>query len=991
MSHALHRFHHVGQQYGNYKVTKAIEIAELSCYLTELTHEPSGAQIVHIGNQDPENVFCLSLQTIPETSNGVAHILEHTVLCGSRKFPIKDPFFAMSRRSLNTFMNALTGQDFTCYPAASQEPKDFYNLLEVYLDAVFHPNLQKNSFLQEGWRLEFANPTDATSPLEYKGVVYNEMKGAMASPNARLNALLNQALFPDITYGYNSGGDPLSIPSLTYEELKAFHQKFYQPSRCLFFFYGNLPLQNHLDVLEKEILKDAPRLPPLPPLPRQPRFTTPRYLKSYYPITPEQESDNKALIAFGWLTCDILDQEAALALSIIEFILLDNDASPLRKALLKSGLCKHVSAHIDTDMSEAPFSIVLKGCQEKDAPLLETIIKMELERIANEGLSLIQVENALHQLEFNRSEITHDQGPFGLTLFMRSALLKQHGADVEAGLHIHSLSDLIRRRNLENPSYFNNLIKKYLCHNTHFVQVILAPSSTLASEEIAQERALLNQIKADLSAEETELLITQAKELMSFQAQQEEVDEDILPKVSLADVSKLPRHFPLQHDTYAHLNIFRHNTFTNGIVYADIIYNLPHIEEEELPYIRLFTNLLPQMGCGPRNYSENLEYIQEHTGGINCVLSFNLQAADPHSFSPSICLRGKALHRKAPKLFNLFFDMLTSVDFTDLVRLKEVISKHILALDNGVHHHSLQYAINLSAASLNFSSRIAYAWYGLEYYHTIKKLELNYQETLPQLSKKLTHLKNTLLCLDKPDIVLTCDGEFYQTIKQQHFYGLDKLPTKPYAKWQPNYAPLHICSQGRITSSPIAFTAMVLKGVPYQHPHSAALQVASFLCTNLVLHSKIREQGGAYGSGAVANAMAGTFYFYAYRDPRISSTLEAFRESIEEIVAGHFEATDLEEAQLEMLQGLDAPVSPGDHGEVAYHHMREGRTNDVRAEFRRRLLNLSKEEVIVAVRAHLLPQLQTSVAVVFAGKELLEMENQLLASRGYAPLKIETI
>jgi Zn-dependent M16 (insulinase) family peptidase len=257
---------------------------------------------MHIATEDPENLFCLSFQTIPDTSNGVAHILEHTVLCGSQKFPVKDPFFAMNRRSLNTFMNALTGADFTCYPAASQVPKDFYNLLEVYLDAVFHPDLKELSFLQEGHRLEFTNPADPQSPLEYKGIVYNEMKGALSSSSARLAEAINQSLFPDVTYGINSGGDPKDIPKLSYKELKEFHQKFYHPSRCLFFFYGNMPLESHLDFIAKHTLDQTEKQPPLPPLPLQPRFKEPVYRTLSYPIAPEEDPTDKALIGLTWLT-----------------------------------------------------------------------------------------------------------------------------------------------------------------------------------------------------------------------------------------------------------------------------------------------------------------------------------------------------------------------------------------------------------------------------------------------------------------------------------------------------------------------------------------------------------------------------------------------------------------------------------------------------------------------------------------------------------------
>ena len=302
----------IDQTYRGFRVTKVFPIPELQSILTELTHEATGAQVMHLSNDDPENLFCLSFRTLPDSSNGVAHVLEHTVLCGSEKYPVKDPFFSMMRRSLNTFMNAFTGSDFTCYPAASQVPKDFYNLLEVYLDSVFHPLLNPLSFYQEGCRLEFSSPQDPESLLEYKGIVYNEMKGALSSSTTRLVEVINETIFPDLTYGYNSGGDPKSIPTLTYEKLRDFHAKYYHPSRCLFFFYGNMPLKGHLDFVAEQVLENAKPLPHLPPLKRQPRFKEPKVKVDYYPISPDEDPKDKTLIALAWLTCHVLDQQDLL-------------------------------------------------------------------------------------------------------------------------------------------------------------------------------------------------------------------------------------------------------------------------------------------------------------------------------------------------------------------------------------------------------------------------------------------------------------------------------------------------------------------------------------------------------------------------------------------------------------------------------------------------------------------------------------------------------
>jgi len=991
MSSHSKKFDRVGYRYKDFEVTKSLEIKELHCHLYELIHLPTSAQIMHIANDDPENLFCLSFKTLPDNSDGVAHILEHTVLCGSKKFPVKDPFFGMTRRSLNTFMNALTGADFTCYPAATQIQKDFYNLLEVYLDAVFHPNLNFYSFLQEGHRLEFAQPDDPSSPLEFKGVVYNEMKGAMASANSRLHEILNEGLFPDLTYGFNSGGEPREIPSLTYEKLKEFHKTFYHPSRCLFFFYGDFPLEEHLDFIDRQTLQHTSKYSQIPPLPLQPRFKAARTIEAKYPISPEEHTEHKTLVAFGWLTCHILDQKELLALSILEVLLLDTDASPLKKALLKSGLCKQVSSYMDTDLSEIPFTIILRGCDPDSGPALKKHLYLSLEKIVSEGIPLEKLENALHQMEIARSEIGGDSGPFGLSLFMRSALLKQHGASPEEGLKIHMLADELRKCNLADPYYFTNLIRYYLLDNSHAVQVILRADKNLGAEERTEERERLDYIQNSLTSEQAAALVDQADKLTAFQAQQEKEDLDVLPRMTLEDVPKLSRDLDLTHERSGVLEVFHHSIFTNSIIYADLVYDLPEIAEKDLPFVRLFAILISQLGSGERNYSENLEYLQAHTGGVGASITFNLNAADHNHFQPSFYIRGKALHRKAPKLFALLKDMATHIDFHDIHRLREVIMKHFTGLQSSLQQNALRYAINLSASCLDVPSKIANDWYGLNYYWKIKEIAENFDREGPALQAKLIQLHGSLLCLDNPNLVITCDSEMYKELKTQRFYGLADLPAKPFKPWTGKYALPAIHPQGRIISSPVAFTAKVLKTVSYTHPDSPALNIAAFLCDNLVLHTKVREQGGAYGGGAVCNSMAANFYFYAYRDPNLSSTLQAFKEAIDEIALENFDEEDLNAAKLEMIQALDTPISPGSRGDVAYGWLREGKPKKLRQKFRNAILSLTSEDVAASVKKHLQPHFESGITVSFANKELLEKENSLLAAIHEPSLQLEKI
>jgi len=477
----------VGDKHREFTFTKVVPIDELQMILYELRHEPTGAKVMHLEADDPENLFCFSFQTLPSDSTGVAHILEHTVLCGSKKFPIKDPFFSMSRRSLNTFMNAMTGADVTFYPAASQVEKDFYNLMEVYLDAVFFPELKKFSFLQEGHRLEFKKGDDPTTPLLFKGVVFNEMKGNFSTPESRLWQAIMTALTPNLPYAFNSGGDPKEIPHLTHEELIAFHKTYYHPSHCLFFFYGNFPLKSHLDFITKHVLKGAKKSPDLPPIAHQPRFDKPRSLTAYYPTDSDS---SKVFVALSWLTTDLKNQDDALSLALLDSILMETDASPLKMPLLRSGLCLQADGYLDLETSEIPYTIICRGCEKGSGYKIKEFIVKTLEEIAEKGIEESLIDAAIHQLEFSRLEITGDSGPFGLTLFFRSGLSAQHGCPAENALSVKTqFSKLLLQ--VKNPNYLPDLIRKYLLDNPHHILLNLHPDLELQQKEEKEEKESL--------------------------------------------------------------------------------------------------------------------------------------------------------------------------------------------------------------------------------------------------------------------------------------------------------------------------------------------------------------------------------------------------------------------------------------------------------------------------------------------------------------------
>jgi presequence protease len=980
----------IGETYRDFIVTKILPIEELQCTLRELVHEPSGAMIMHLEVDDPENLFCLSFKTLPDSSNGAAHILEHTVLCGSRRYPVKDPFFAMNRRSLNTFMNALTGADFTCYPAASQVEKDFYNLLDVYLDAVFHPLLKELSFLQEGHRLEFSDPEDPESALECKGIVYNEMKGNMASPDSRLWHELMALLTPDLPYAFNSGGDPKDILSLTYAQLIHFHETFYHPSRCLFFFYGNFPLKKHLDVLAEKTLKNVPKEPPIPPLPLQKRFKNPIKKEISYPISQSEDLQQKTIVSFGWLTAPIIEQEELLALAVIDCALMDTDASPLKAHLLASNLCIQVDAFMDIEMSEVPYTIICKGCKEERIEDLEACLKGGLEKVAKDGIPKHLIDAALHQIEFSRTEITGDQAPFGLTLFMRSALAKQHGCPAENALILHAIfSELLKKT--EDPNYLKRLIRKHFIDNTHFVRLTMKPDPELTLKETENEKEILETIKRHFNKDDVKKILIQTKDLERYQKQTEEQKIDCLPKVTIEDVPLSIRDFPLIESPIGNLKVFHHDCFTNHIVYADLFLELPEVTQEDLPYLQLLLNILPELGAGDRSYMENLDYMQAHTGGLGFSFSLFIPIDQDRPLQPSLHLRGKALGRKADQLLKLMQEEITAARLDEKARIAELIDQIHVSLENKLPRNAARYASMMAQSGLSKPAFINNVCHGLPYFQTIRQIAEKSRAHLDDTLGILRRLYHDLFITSSPHLIVSCDQELFDTLKQSDFNGLSKLEKNEIRfPWKGQYSFNRMEDQARIIAAPVAFNAESFAVPAYLDPSAPALHLASQLFDNLILHPSIRERGGAYGSSATYTPLSGLFTFHSYRDPHIASSWKTFHKAIETIARQKFSSSDLEEAKLGLIQGLDSPVSPGNRGLTSYIFYREGRSPQQRQQYRERLLSIRPEDVSKAVEEHLLPIINQGTFISFAGKGLIEQENKSLSSWGRPLLILPT-
>ena len=977
-----------GDHYRGFHVKQIYNIKEIGVELFHLIHEKTGAEVVHIAADDDENAFALTFKTYPYDSTGIAHILEHTTLCGSERFPIHDPFFSMLRRSSNTYMNALTSKLWTAYPAASKIKNDFYNLLNVYLDATFHPLLNKTSFQQEGYRFAFTDPEDPKSPLTLQGIVFNEMKGVFSNPESLLWRKLSCGLCPDTPYGHDSGGDPKDIPLLTHKDLIDFHKTYYHPSRCIFYFYGNIPLEEHLDYIGEKILDQADKLPAIPPIQKQPRFKEAKKEETFYP-TGENDLKQKTFIGFSWLTTDIKNQDELLAFTLLDSILMDTDASLLKHKLLASGLCVDAGSVLDTEARDTPFAIILRGCEKEQADELEQFLFKSLKEIASHKIPRELIESSLHQLKFSRSEISSDSGPYGLELFGRSVIPYLQGGSLTDELKVHSVFDKLETLIFEDD-LLTKIIQKHLIDNPHFYRLTLAPSQTLLKSMQEDEAKYIEEKQKSLTPAEIKTIIKDSEELENYVDAKESEDNSCLPILSLDEIPKEIAYFQIKKETYNQLAVYHHECFTNEIVYADLVFDLPQVAEKDLFYLRLFSSLLTDLGAGGRSYVDNLKHIHRTVGGIWTSLSLNVQKENNDTCYPTISISGKALDENSEALFHLMKDFIISPDLKDRERIKELILQSFTYLQQKLNSHAIQYALRESASGFSPWSFVSNLWHGLPYYKFLERLSKDLDNLLPEVLERFEHLSKTLFHLNNPHFVLSCDKNSYKNLEENSFFGWTTFSdaSASFCPWVELARPKQVINCIKAIAYPIAHNAKSVETVTMSSRFSAQLKLASYLFENLELHRLIREEGGAYHCGAKYNILTGIYQFFSSRDPNISSSYAAFNSAVETIAEGGFTEQDLLEAKLSYIQDVDGVVPPGSRASITYFQHKVGLTREVRQKFRDQILTATKQDVIQAVKECLLPKLLThSVHITYASEELIKKELPLFILKNLPPME----
>lgn len=987
-----------GDHIGGYTILCMERLEDIDSILFNLVHRSTGARHVHISNKDKENTFGVAFRTVPSDSTGVAHILEHTVLCGSEKFQVRDPFFSMLKRGLSTFMNAFTASDWTMYPFSTQNTKDFYNLMDVYLDAAFFPRIDALSFKQEGHRLEVVAPGGDDAPFEliYKGVVYNEMKGAMSSPNQVMGRSLLAALYPDTTYSHNSGGEPCEIPNLTHEGLKGFHKRFYHPSNAFFYTYGSLSLKDHLQFIEEKVLDRFTRIDPDSAVLPQPRWDAPRKASASYPLAGDEDPSNKYQACVAWLTADIKDSFELLVLDVLEQVLLGNAASPLRKALIDSGLGSSLAdgSGFDPDMRDTMFACGLKDIAKESVEKVEALIFETLGAIVAKGVDKTMVESAIHQIEFHRKEITNTPHPFGIKLLLSLAGPWIHEGDPVACFKFDA--DLERLNlELEKGGFLESRIKSYFLENPHRVLFTLAPDQKMAEVEEEKSREELAARLLAISPEELARIREDAETLENLQDSKE--DLSCLPTLELFDV---PREIEIiRPDSVEGVTASTpYDKATSGILYFSCPTGLGAMPEELLFLVPFFCRAFTGSGTAVRDYAAMAERMDLYTGGVSLSPVSGTGFADGKACLPFVALQGKALDRNVEKLFEIISELVVNYSFSDHTRLKNLLSQYKAGMESSIVASGHSYAISLASRNLTQASFLGETWHGIHQYQYIKELAENAEDkekgeaTLESLEKDLCRIASLLFKREnlRPAIVgestslVLADASIRAMIEKLSKNNGNGLIPPPIA------LETRLPHEGWITSTQVSFVAQSFNTVRMGHDDAPALAVIAKMLRSLYLHREIREKGGAYGGFAMYSAEEGIFSFGSYRDPYIRRTLDVYKNSCDFIINGDYSEEDIKEAILQVCAEIGKPETPGPASLKAFYRDILMLTDERRKKFKASLLKLDKAKIQGCADRYFKVEESSKGTAVISGKEALDAANQELLS-GQIPFDLHRI
>ena len=933
MTHLTHGFQLIREE----KIEESNSLARV------YRHVKSGAELLSVINDDENKVFGVTFRTPPSSSNGIPHIMEHSVLCGSRKYRSKEPFIELVKGSLKTFLNAFTYPDKTCYPVASQNVQDFYNLIDVYLDAVFYPLIPEHTLEQEGWHYELENPEDE---LVYRGVVFNEMKGAYSSPEALIGRYTAESLFPaSHPYGVDSGGDPRVIPELTYSEFKAFHQTYYHPSNSRIYFYGDDDPTKRLEILD-EYLRDFDAIEvehtavsPLPLTADPRRFTIP------YAVDAEQDPEEaKYLVNVNWLLPEISDTTTTLALAILSHALSGTAGSPLRKALIDSGLGEDTLGGGFADYLRQPyFSAGLKGVTAENVPAVEELIHTTLQKLATEGIDPQTIQASLNTTEFRLRENNTGSYPRGL-IYMLSALDKWlHEGDPLEGLRYETPLQGIKEAIANGKGYFEGLISHYLLENEHRTTIVLEPDPELGQKQEAEEKAKLTAAKAAMSQADLERIIERTAELKRIQETPDDPAELAkIPSLTLADLEREIKHISSELSQLHGADVLYHDLFTNGIVYFSVGLNLRVLPQHLLPYVPLFGAALTQMGTVDEDYVQLSQRIGLHTGGIGASRFISAQLASDRAVT-WLNLKGKATMPNAPEMLAIMRDVLNGVRLDNQERFRQMVLEEKASEESGLIPGGHGVVLSRLRAHFSEADWVSEIMGGVDYLFFVRDLAQKVDSDWPSVLAKLEQIRALLVNRANMLCNVTVDEANWNLFQPQLADFLASFATAEptHHQWQRSDLPTH---EGLTIPAQVHYVgkAANLYDLGYEHHNSMAV-VTNHLRTGY-LWEQVRMKGGAYGAFMPFDSYTGVLAMVSYRDPNLLETLAVYDK-----VADHLRHLEMSEDEVTkniigVIGGMDGYQLPDAKGYTALTRHLLGIT----AEYRQQ----KRDEVLTTTPAH---------------------------------------
>jgi Zn-dependent M16 (insulinase) family peptidase len=932
----------------SYELILEEKLEDMNGFGTLLVHKKTGARVAIIANDDNNKVFSVGFRTPPANSTGVAHIIEHSVLCGSKNFPAKDPFIELAKGSLNTFLNAMTYPDKTLYPVASMNDQDFKNLMHVYMDAVLYPNIyqRKEIFQQEGWHYELENEEDE---LKYNGVVYNEMKGAFSSPESMLYRNIQKSLFPDTSYGVESGGDPDFIPELSYEEFLEFHQKYYHPSNSYIYLYGDMDFEERLNWLDKEYLNQYDRLEVASEVKFQKPFEATREVEVHYSLSEEENPQENTYLSYNMVLGNALDKELSLTFQILDYVLLQAPGAPVRQALLDAQIGKDIIGGYEDELLQPSLMIIAKNSEEQKKDQFVSIIRDVLTDIVRKGLDEKSLRAAINYYEFKYREADYGQFPKGL-LYGLKAMSSWLYDDKKPFLHLKDSAGYAFLKDKIGSGYYEKVIEEYLLDNTHSSIVILKPKVGLNKEKEEKLKEKLAQYKATLSKEEILRIVRETKELKEYQEKPSTKEElESIPMLAREDIRKEIEPLYNKETSIAGSRVIHHEVYTNKIAYLRLLFNVKNVPKELLPYASLLSYVLGYVDTRNYSYLELSNEVNIHTGGIaSNVRSFSIKGSTDNYY-PVFEISTKVLYDELAHAFRLIGEMLYHTKLEDTKRLKEIIDEMKSKLQ--MHFNSSGHSVAVDRAMSYYSLHGLFkeTTTGISFYKFIEELAENFNARAEQTISKLRELMQMIFTRENLLVSITADQEGYDraTDKLTAFIsGLsDKTDNKLYEAYDTSSMKPVCLNEGFKSAMQVQYVARAGNFLRAGYKYTGALKVLKTILSYDYLWNNVRVKGGAYGCTCGFSGVDGDAYFTSYRDPNLRETNEIYEKAPEYIKNFTADERDITKYIIGTFSSLDTPLTPQAKGKRSLSMYLAGITEEELQKERDEVRKVTAEEI----------------------------------------------